>query len=69
MRLTRRELCRGGALASGFAAQQPDVFPGPLDDDATEARSVLAADLGEWALLCSDLGAESVAEALAEPLD
>ena len=46
----------GGALAAGFAAQQPDVFTGPLDDDATEARSALAADLGEWALLCADLG-------------
>jgi hypothetical protein len=47
----------GGALAAGFAAQQPEAFPGEIDDPATEARSALAAELGEWALLCADLGA------------
>jgi hypothetical protein len=51
----------GGVLAGGFQAQQPGVFRGELDDPATEARSALAADLGEWALLCADIGAPRAA--------
>jgi hypothetical protein len=51
----------GSALAGGFHAQQPEAFPGDLDDPATEARSALAADLGEWALLCADIGAPGAA--------
>jgi hypothetical protein len=60
----------GGALATGFQDQQPEAFPGEVDDASTDARSSLAADLGEWALLCADIGApQATAVAVPDGLD